>query len=127
MAQSKQYDLHRHIEVNSQGFLLNIGSFHSVLDTYQHMAENLEREVLHATFFMQLSSAEDQVVHCCKELIEVGRLVVVSVVWSLARVVVHRCFVIARKLPPSEHIYRNNNTCRNNNKDEVSCAHRRSV
>ena len=33
------------------GFLLNVGSFLSVLDTYQQMAKNLAREVLHATFF----------------------------------------------------------------------------
>ena len=35
------------------GFLLNVGSFLSVLDTYQKMAKNLAREVLHATFFMR--------------------------------------------------------------------------
>ena len=34
------------------GFLLNSGSFLSVLDTYQQIAKNLAREVLHATFFM---------------------------------------------------------------------------
>ena len=37
------------------------------------------------------------VVHCYKELVEVGRLVVVRVVWRLARVVIHGRFVIARK------------------------------
>ena len=36
------------------GFLLNVGNFLSVLDTYQQtrMAKNLARKVLHATFFM---------------------------------------------------------------------------
>ena len=36
--------------------LLNVGSFLSVLNTNQQMAKNLAREILHATFFMQLSS-----------------------------------------------------------------------
>ena len=39
----------------SQGFLLNVGSFRSVIDTYQEMAnqaKNHAREDLHATFFM---------------------------------------------------------------------------
>ena len=59
MAQSKQYDLHQHIVANSQGFLLNVtvGSFSSVLDTYQQMAKNLVREVLHSTFFMPRGDA----------------------------------------------------------------------
>ena len=30
------------------GFLLNVGSFLSVLDSYQQMAKNLAREILHA-------------------------------------------------------------------------------
>ena len=38
-----------------------------------------------------------EVVHHCKELVEVGRLVIVSVVWRLARVVVQGRFVKARK------------------------------
>ena len=40
------------------GFLLNVGSFLSVLDTYQQMAKNLAREVLHATFFMPRGDAD---------------------------------------------------------------------
>ena len=35
MAQNKQYDLPRHIVANHQGFLLNVDSFHSVIDTCQ--------------------------------------------------------------------------------------------
>ena len=58
MAQSKQYDLHWHIAENRQGFLLNVGSFLSVLDTYQQMAKNLAREALHATFFMPRGYAD---------------------------------------------------------------------
>ena len=40
------------------GFLLNVGGFLSVLDTYQQMAKNLAREVLHATFFMPRGDAD---------------------------------------------------------------------
>ena len=58
MTQSKQYDLDRHIAANSQGFVLNLGSFRQVLDKYQETCKGLAREVLHATFLMPRGDAD---------------------------------------------------------------------
>ena len=37
---------------------MNVGTFHSVLHTYQQTAKNLASEVLHATFFMPSCDAD---------------------------------------------------------------------
>ena len=58
MAQSKRYYLDWHIAEDSQGFDLNLASFHQVLDTYQQSSKGLAREVLHATIFMPRGDAD---------------------------------------------------------------------
>ena len=58
MAQSNQYNLQKQIAANLSGFLVNLGSFRAVLDTYQGMAKTFARDVLHATFFLPRGDAD---------------------------------------------------------------------
>ena len=58
MAQSNQYNLQKQIAANHSGFLVNLGSFRAVLDTYQGMAKTFARDVLHATFFLPRGDAD---------------------------------------------------------------------
>ena len=58
MGQSNQYDLQKQIAANSSGFLVNLGSFCAVLDTYQGMAKTFVMDVLHATFFLPRGEAD---------------------------------------------------------------------
>lgn len=51
MGQSQRFDLDERIKENRAGFLLNQASFRESLDTYQNMAKDFAREVLHILFF----------------------------------------------------------------------------